>query len=257
MKPESHDLCKLCLQNKKLIKAHIIPEGFFRVLRSGDLAPELYTNTPGTHPKRFPVGECDLSILCSSCDNTLAPWDTYAQDVLLQQLPSARTIVSQDRTVARIIDEFDYQKLKLFFISLLWPASVSTRSFYKRISVEPFEEQLRTMILAGKPGGPDDFAVLLGRFEDPEVPAMLDPHRQRFEGISFCQFYLAGVVAYIKVDQRPTPTFWTDFRLRENAALLVVARSLNSKDGKLLRSLAESAMAYRAMKNKVAKVETE
>lgn len=257
MELKSQGLCKLCLQNKKLIKAHIIPEGFFRPLRSGNLAPEMHTSTPGSYPKRSPIGVYDPSILCSECDQKMAPWDDYAQELLIHQFSAARRVVLQGQTVARRIDKFDYRKLKLFFLSLLWRASISSDPFYKRISLGPFEEQLRTMILAEQPGGQEDFAVILARFEEPEFPAMLDPHPEKFDSISFCRFYLTGSVAYIKVDQRPTPNFLTDVRLRENAPLTVLARSLrNSTDGQVLRNLAESAIAHKRVKSKPAKDRT-
>lgn len=246
MKLESQDLCKLCLQNKKLIKAHIIPEGFFRPLRSGNLAPEIHTNTPGSYPKRTQVGAYDSSILCSECDQKMAPWDGCAQEVLIHRF-----------SVARRIENFDYRRLKLFFVSLLWRASVSRLPFYKRISLGPFEDRLRTMILAGEPGGSEDFAVILARFEDPEITAILDPHPEKFESISFCRFYLTGFVAYIKVDQRPAPSLLADFRLRENAPLIVLARSLqNSSDGQVMRNIAKSAIAHRRVKSKAAEDRT-
>jgi hypothetical protein len=113
------------------------------------------------------------------------------------------------------------------------------------------------MILAGEPGGPEDFAVILARFEDHEITAILDPHPEKFESISFCRFYLTGFVAYIKVDQRPAPSFLADFRLRENAPLIVLARSLrNSSDGQVMRNIAESAIAHRRVKSKAAEGRT-
>lgn len=239
--------CRLCLHDKKLIKAHIIPEGFFRLLRSGNLAPEMHSNSPGIFPKRMQVGTYDSTILCSECDHKMAPWDDHGQQVLIQLFSEAIRIPLHGRTIAWRIEQFDYRKLKLFFMSVLWRASVSSQSFYKRISVGPFEDRLRTMIVEGNPGDSQDFAVILGRFEDVEVTAMLDPHPEKFDSISFCRFYLAGFVAYIKVDKRPTPSFLTDLHLEENRTLIVISRSLhNSPDGRVMRKLAESALAHKA-----------
>jgi hypothetical protein len=190
------------------------------------------------------VGVYDSSILCSECDQKMAPWDAYAQEVLIHRFAEASKIHLQGRIVARRIENFDYRRLKLFFISLLWRSSVSRHDFYKRISLGPFEGRLKTMILTGDPGGSQDFAVILARFEDPELTAMLDPHPEKFDSVSFCRFYLTGFVAYIKVDQRPVPTFLADVCLRENTPLIVLARSLrNSPDGLVIRELAESAIA--------------
>lgn len=190
MTKETKNQCRLCLQEKKLIKAHIIPEGFFRPLWSGNLAPEMHTNSPGKYSKRMPIGVYDPSILCSECDQKMAPWDDCAQEILLQQFSAARNVVQQGQIVARRVENFDYRKFKLFFISLLWRASVSQEAFYKRIYVGPFEDQLRTMILNDEPDSLQDFAVMLARFGDSEITAMLDPHPETFESIAFYRFYL-------------------------------------------------------------------
>jgi len=246
---QSKDACRLCLQDKKLIKAHIIPEGFFRLLRHENIAPEMHSNTPGSFPKRMQVGTYDSTILCSECDGKMAPWDDYGQQVLIHRFPEAVKIALQRKTVAWKIEKFDYRRLKLFFMSVLWRASVSKQTFYKRISLGPFEDRLRTMILNEDPGDSQEFAIVLARFEDVEITAMLDPHPEKFDGISFCRFYLSGFVVYIKVDKRPTPSFLTDLHLREDRPLIVLARSLqNSPDGRVMRELAERALVHKAIR---------
>ena len=238
--------CRLCLQDKKLIKAHIIPEGFFRLLRDGNIAPEMHSNTPGSIPKRMQVGTYDSTILCSECDQKLAPWDDHGQQVLIHRFSEAVKISLQGKTVAWKLEEFDYRRLKLFFMSVLWRASVSKQTFYKRISLGPIEDRLRTMILNEDPGDSQDFAVVLARFEEVQITAMLDPHPAKYDGISFCRFYLSGFVAYIKVDKRPPPSFLEEFHLQEDRPLIVLVRSLrNTPDGRIMGKLAESALAHK------------
>lgn len=251
MNKEPKKYCRLCLQDKKLIKAHIIPEGFFRPLRSGKLAPEMHTNSPGKFPKRTPVGIYDSTILCKECDQKMAPWYEYAQELLLRRFSDAPGLYLNRQRVAWRIESFDYRQLKLFFVSVLWRASVSEQPFYKRISVGPFEDRLRTMILTGDPGGSQDFAVMLGRFGDLQYTGMLDPHPEKFDGVSFCRFYMTGFVALVKVDQRPTPDVFSDFRIQENAPLIIIVRSLShSTDGLVMRKIAEDALSKKSAKGK-------
>jgi hypothetical protein len=77
-------VCRWCNTKQRLIKAHIIPEGFFRAVGHGPEPLEVLSNTPGARPKRAPIGVYDKSILCRPCDNTFSPWDKHAQDVLLR-----------------------------------------------------------------------------------------------------------------------------------------------------------------------------
>ena len=112
--------CKFCGKNIKLIKAHIIPEGFFRLLRFGDKPPELHSNKEGVYPKKSPIGVYDKGILCSECDNAIGIWDNYAQDLLLNSFSESCALFQGDVKLGYKIDKYDYEKLKLFFLSVLW-----------------------------------------------------------------------------------------------------------------------------------------
>ena len=81
---QAKTLCRLCLKDKNLIKAHIIPEGFFRLLRSGNRSPEMHSNSPGSFPKRMQVGTYDSNILCSA---VTAP--------IRETLPNTREVASE------------------------------------------------------------------------------------------------------------------------------------------------------------------
>ena len=235
-------VCRLCEMERRLIKAHIIPEGFFRSIRDASGALEVHSNKLGAYPKRAPIGVYDKSILCRPCDNIFSPWDKHAQDVLLRDFSDEMAIYHGRTKIGWVISRFDYRLLKLFFLSLLWRASVSTQDFYRRVSIGPFEQELRMMIAAADPGAPDTFAVTLARFDEPAYTAMLDPHPDRYDSINYFRFYLAGFVAYIKVDQRPSAGPLADFILRANVPITVLLRSAReSKDGIVMRQLARSA----------------
>jgi len=235
-------ICRLCLKEKRLGKAHVIPEGFFRNVGYLSETLELHTNTAGTYPKRAPIGVYDKSILCSPCDNLFSPWENHAQDVLLRTFASAIVLKHENGVVGWVINSFDYRAMKLFFISLLWRASISTHDFYRRISMGPFEHELREMILAEEPGSPETFAVTLARFSEPGCTAMLDPHPERYDGVNYARFYLSGFVAYIKFDHRPPPDWLADFILRPNAPLTILLRSAReSADAVVMRDIARFA----------------
>jgi hypothetical protein len=98
------------------------------------------------------------------------------------------------------------------------------------------------MILAVAPGAPETFAVTLARFEELAYSAMLDPHRERYDGVNYCRFYLAGFVAYIKLDRRPPPEWLASFILRPDAPITVLRRDAREgKDAVVMRNLANSA----------------
>jgi hypothetical protein len=238
-------LCRPCETQQRPIKAHVVPEGFFRALRDDSGVTELRTNKRGVPPKRAPVGVYDMAILCSRCDNVFSPWDKHAQDILLRDFAETRAIYDGDEKIAWTIHEFDYKLLKLFFVSLLWRASVSTHEFYRRVDIKSFEQEMRDMILAENPGAPETFAVTLSRFDHPAYRGIFDPHRDRFDGINYVRFYLAGFVAHIKVDRRPPPDFLSSFVIRAGAPIIVLLRSRQSKDAAAMREIARASATWR------------
>lgn len=239
-------LCRFCGKDRKLIKAHIVPEGFFKIFPQDAGVTRLYSNAPGTYPKRAPVGIYDRTILCQECDNRFSPWDQHAQDVLLRGFSEDSVIRHESQTVGWLIRDFDYGRLKLFFLALLWRASVSNERFFRRIEIGPFERTLKQMIEQGDPGSPESFAVMLARFDsEPYALAIMDPHPERYEGINYCRFYLGGFVAYIKVDGRSSPSTFVGLAIREDAPIVVVARSAREgKDAEIMRDIARRAWRF-------------
>ncbi|HTA42226.1 MAG TPA: hypothetical protein VK789_07260 [Bryobacteraceae bacterium] len=218
-------LCRFCLEERPLIEAHIIPKGFFERIRT-DEANILINESD--YPKRSPQGIYDKGILCGPCDNIIGKWDQYAQEALPAEM-SAFTLIA-DRQIIGGWErpDYDYELLKLFFISLVWRASISTHPFYVGISIgSKFEEEARLMLREGRPGGAHDFGVVIARFVEPVGQAFFDPHTERMNGINHVRFYLAGFIAYMKVDQRPYDPGLAHFLLAEGHPLRIIKRSIH------------------------------
>ena len=80
-------ICKYCSENTKLVKSHIIPEAFFRPLRTEEGAsPLLITNLPNQYPKKSPVGVYYQGILCKGCEGKFAEVDDYGAKILIQSV---------------------------------------------------------------------------------------------------------------------------------------------------------------------------
>jgi len=227
--------CKFCQQDRKLIKAHIIPRSFLEI----DPAEpsRLATNKDGVFPKRAPTGIYDTKLVCETCERLFSPYDNYAQHLLLANRETAIPILHNQQPIAYNYGPYDYHKLKLFFLSLLWRASESSHAFYRRIRLGPHETTIRQAVFDSDPGNADFFSVVLAKF--PKPYGILDSHRTRFDRVNFCQIYLAEYVAHIKVDKQPLPDAFQGFELNEGRSLILLARDLaNSKDTQVMRSIA-------------------
>ena len=65
-----------------------------------------------------------------------------------------------------------------------------------------------------------------------------DPHHERPDGINYLRFYLGTFVAYIKVDQRPSPKPFSQFLLAPGQPLKIIGRdSWKSQEFSIMRDI--------------------
>lgn len=206
------------------MKAHIIPRAFFRDLSDDDGGiPIQFSTTPRVRPRRAPTGIYDSAIVCESCERRFDPWDAYgvrflrrdrSTFALVQRVPNAEEIETHD---------FDYARLKLFCLSVLWRAHASTQPLYRAVDLGPFEPRLRAMILAADAGGKDDFPVWMTRYYSPNRPVVLQPIRKRVDGINGYLFHFALHDIVCVVDrQRPTCESFKRIALDPNRPFRVI-----------------------------------
>lgn len=137
-----------------------------------------------------------------------------------------------------MVEDFEYKKLKLFFISMLWRASISSHPFFSRVSLGRFEDIAKERIANRHPGDSEDFTVTLAKFDHPLAKSILDPHEDEHSGVNYYRFYLASYIAYVKVDHRRTPMPLCQFAMAENRPLYILCRDFEkSKELKLMKKL--------------------
>jgi hypothetical protein len=232
--------CRYCGQNKKLIDAHVIPSAFFRRIPLDQGTPRLLTNDDRVYAKRAPDGAYDKTILCADCESIFGDWDCYAQSILADEPPASSELRVGDRLVGLELGPYRYEHLKLFFISVCWRASVSSHPFYTTLQLGPYEVLAKRHIENRDPGAAEDFATFLAKFDDPVIgKVFLNPHRDRIDGVNYVRFYLAGYVAYVKTDRRPTPKPFRHFMLASDQPLRIVGRQFwESKEVWLMQKIA-------------------
>lgn len=231
--------CKLCLQDRVLIRAHILPDAFNRDLRGGaERPPVMLANNPEEFPKRLPGGHYDENLLCEECELRFNKWDDYAAEFFLNRLRNdGRPIVAPEGDIiAYQYDDVDYERLKLFAISLLWRAAETQIRFFNRVKIGPYREAARQLVLTADPGAPDTFSVLVCRWRakpshEGIAQAQFSPYCARVGGVNDAKFFFAGAVLHTKVDKRPYPAPLQEMILRPGSPFAVLTRELEgSKD---------------------------
>jgi len=127
--------CKFCGNDEPLIEAHIIPAVFYHRIGRPGKPLVIKTNKPGQYDKKSWKGVYDSSIVCIDCERLWSEWGNYAQQLLAEQPLNGEAIYVQNRKMAYLVRDYDYTKLKLFFISMLWRASVSSQPFFSKTTL--------------------------------------------------------------------------------------------------------------------------
>ena len=219
--------CRLTGKEGAPADAHIIPRSFYRIDSEQQKPWMIIQSEVQQYPKRSPIGIYDNSILTVEGERLFSQYDDHACEVLINHIATRKPTDNAESPHGFYIDGVDYRKLKLFFISLLWRASVTKHSFFKRVGLGPkFEEKARNHILADDPGDRDNFGVVVATFHDKidEGFGILDPVRLRFDHTNYVLFYLNHIIAYIKVDSRPIESPFDDIALAPDKPLLIINR---------------------------------
>jgi|WetSurMetagenome_2_1015567.scaffolds.fasta_scaffold126567_2 hypothetical protein len=230
-------ICKFCLEEKKCIKCHIIPRSFFKSI----LKPHALIISDKFNSKRSQTGIYDENLVCKECEKLFSPFDDYACHLLLSDIPTDDVMVNQGGRIAYLITDYNYNKLKLFFISLLWRVSSSKLPYFDLVNVKSFDNRLKEMILKQDVGIEDEFSIALRRFEERSYSrSMLNPHNTKFEGINYVMLYLGGYTVYIKVDKRVAPDFIRDVSISPNKPLSILLVDINkTSEFRVMKKLAE------------------
>lgn len=241
--------CKFCGNETTLIKAHIIPASLFRRLQISKQSLEMLTNRAGEYNKRTPIGVYDKTIVCSRCESIWQEWDNYAQQLLAEKPLDSQARYHNHKKVGYIVDNYEYKKLKLFFISMVWRASVSSQPFFSKVSLGHFEDIAKEHIANNEPGDSDVFSVTLAKFDHPQGKLILDPHEDNYSGVNYLRFYLVNYIAYIKVDHKPAPSPFSQCAMAESRPLYIICKDFErSNELKLIVNMIKSNQKGKSLK---------
>lgn len=153
-------ICKFCGQEKKLIKAHIIPKNFY-IARNNDKYLCMNSKTGEYTYKQ--QGGYDPNILCGDCDNHIfGEFDKEGYQVLFGDFNKYQYAQIHPKYKIYQLDSsnFNYTKFRNFFISILWRASISQLEEWSNINLGGYEKKALN-ILKGKREYPELFKILI------------------------------------------------------------------------------------------------
>jgi hypothetical protein len=210
-------VCMLTGIRGKFVDAHLIPKSLTLPAKKG--LPFVQSGG-ASRPIRRWSSWYDGRLVTQHGEDILSLLDNWATAELRRQrlvwsgwgpmvsLSGLYTPLSGTPWGIREIEVADFQRLRLFFLSLLWRAAATTRSEFSEVIMPPNElEDLRLMLLAGNPEPQSFYPIQLtqlstfGRIHNlapiaqtKTIPAFDDrPARP----INIFRFYFDGLAAHI------------------------------------------------------------
>lgn len=226
-------ICKLCLNEKKLCKSHIIPEFFYQSLYdnlhrycniSTDPNKTIYQRQKGIWERLF----------CSDCEALFNHYETYSSKVL--RGGTGIEIVNYANKI--VISGIAYHIFKLFQLSLLWRSGVSSRSEFSNISLGHHSEYIREMLLTEQPGEPYEYGCIIiatPSVQDTLQCMIMPPEPLRVDGHRCYRFLLGGLFWVFVVSSHSHQLVQRDIFLTKDGSLPIYKE--NEKSVEFIRKL--------------------
>jgi hypothetical protein len=163
-------------------------------------------------------------LLCGDCEQLFSIYENYINKMLYGGSELTFQRLSNRRW---LITGLEYNKLKLFQLSILWRASVSSQKFFESVKLgEKHESHIKKMLLAQYPGPPEEYACILVAiiFEGKTIEdLMLNPTSIKEDGHRIYRFVFGGFAWAYFVSSHPIPGKVRDVAINENGELIVSA----------------------------------
>ena len=138
-------VCKLCLEMHELKDSHIYPRSVLKRFKRNSSQAYMLTDKIGVGARKVNYNPTEY-MLCTTCEIKLSQkYENYGARFLVN-----KKSLSRERGGVRI-KNMDYDRLYLYFISILWRASVAKSVEFNHISLgEFYNEWAREAVFSGK-----------------------------------------------------------------------------------------------------------
>lgn len=152
-------ICVLCQKEGELRNSHIIPESFYKnigIYTEKNIYYQIKTDGTNSDIRLMQKGVREY-LLCNDCEQLLNNfYEKYAENLFFRNCQLENFIDHIE------LLNTDSNKIKLFILSILFRASVSTLEFFKNITLTQAQnDHLRDMILNNDSGTCLDFGTII------------------------------------------------------------------------------------------------
>ncbi len=182
--------CALCHQEVELRRSHILPEFLYESLYDDKHRLQVLSISPDKSSWREQKGLRER-LLCDACEQRFSIWERYASLVLKG---GVELNYRSEGNIVHIAG-LDYAKFKLFQLSVLWRAGVSTLPFFENVQLGKHAETLRLHLLAGAPGSSERYGCFMFGLKyqaQAFTGVIMEPGKVRLNGHAAYRFVFGG-----------------------------------------------------------------
>lgn len=146
-------------------------------------------------------------IICKYCEDLFSPWDNYAATLLIHSTPD-QIHNTENKITTYTFRAVDYEKIKLFFISLLWRVHTSNHEVFRDfILPDSVVEELASLIKSKTAPTAENFSVFLGKSDDECLSQIIyNPKIEKNNKAELAKIYIPGYVAHIMINSADIPS---------------------------------------------------
>lgn len=135
--------CRLCLNRRPLCDSHALPNSAFNYILRKNAGKAIVITDDAISPARNSSDTWDAKLLCKECEQKLNQnYDAYGMAVFRGH----EGAVQSDGDGLDLL-RIDRQRLRMFFLSIVWRVSVSDHPNYSNIDLpHAWEEELRSAL---------------------------------------------------------------------------------------------------------------
>lgn len=209
--------CKLCNETKKLSNSHIIPEFFFEPIYGNKKKKQAIETIIEPFKERpFPIGWRD-PLLCKNCETKISKFENYVKDIWYNK----KWFPFHSKNDTIVLSDLNYNKFKLFHLSVLWRASISKLEQFRHVKLSHHQDIIKNMLI-NEVAGDDSiypfYAVaftLNGRVHDRLI---LNPIVRNFKDHQLFVFVFGGcvwhyIVSNLQIEKYSEQQFKKDGKL--------------------------------------------
>jgi len=206
------------------MNSHVIPEFIYSPLYDEKHRLHVFSKSSVRDPAMLQKGIRE-QLLCIECEGKLSEHERYMSQILSGDLE-----VKVSRTEKLVILEgLNYKQFRLFGLSVLWRASVSSHHMFEKVKLGPHEELLRRMILSGDAGKPERYPfVLVIIIHENQVQGdlIVEPIKTRSNGHYAYIFVFGGLAWVFLVSKHKPPSVIANVAISEEGKTIMLINSL-------------------------------